>query len=114
MAIYQSTLDQTFQALGDETRRGMLASLARNGAQTAGELGKPFQIAQPTASKHLKVLEKAGLVTREIDGRTHRFTLETEPLHQAQLWLDTHREFWERTLDRLDQFLKTDTDRSHG
>ncbi len=111
MAIYQDTaLDRTFQALGDGTRRGMLALLAEKGAQTAGELGDPFDIAQPTASKHLKVLESAGLVSREIDGRIHRFTLAPMRLEQAQDWLETHQEFWERTLDRLDQFLKTTKD----
>lgn len=111
MAIhYESTLDKTFQALGDETRRGMLAALALNGLQTAGDLGKPFNIAQPTASKHLKVLEKAGLVSRQVDGRVHRFTLETAPMEQAQDWIETHKSFWENTLDQLDQFLKTTTD----
>ena len=107
MAIYQNpALDRTFQALGDSTRRGMLALLAQQGAQTAGDLGKPFHIAQPTASKHLKVLENAGLVSREIDGRVHRFTLEPAQLSDAQEWIETHRTFWEGTLDRLDQFLK--------
>ncbi len=108
MAIYQDTaLDRTFQALGDSTRRGMLALLALKGAQTAGDLGKPFQIAQPTASKHLKVLENAGLVSREIDGRIHRFSLETRQLSVAQDWIETHRTFWDGTLDRLDQFLRS-------
>lgn len=111
MAIYYDPhLDRTFQALGDGTRRGMLALLAQNGAQTAGDLGSAFAIAQPTASKHLKVLEKAGLVTREIDGRVHRFSLETAQLKEAEDWIGRHRDFWERTLDRLDQFLKTNTD----
>ena len=111
MAIFQDTaLDRTFQALGDSTRRGMLALLAKKGALTAGDLGDPFQIAQPTASKHLKVLENAGLVSREIEGRVHRFTLEPAQLSAAQDWIDTHRSFWEGTLDRLDQFLTTNSE----
>ncbi len=113
MAIYQNTeLDRTFQALGDSTRRGMVALLAENGAQTAGDLGGAFDIAQPTASKHLKVLEKAGLVTREIDGRTHRFSLRSAQLKEAQDWIGEHREFWKRSLDRLDQFLKNEDDKT--
>ena len=109
MAIYQNTeLDRTFQALGDGTRRGMVALLAANGAQTAGDLGGAFDIAQPTASKHLKVLEKAGLVTREIDGRTHRFSLRPAQLKEAQDWIGQHRDFWERSLDRLGQFLQNE------
>lgn len=107
MAIhYQAHLDRTFHALGDGTRRQIIALLARNGACSATELRAPFDVAQPTISKHLKVLEKAGLVTREIDGRTHRFRLETMPMEEAEDWIERHKAFWEGSLQRLDGLLK--------
>ena len=76
MAIRQNEehLNAVFHALADPTRRSILATLAK-GAQTAGELGKPFQISQPTASKHIRVLEEAGLALRSVDGRFHRLAL---------------------------------------
>ncbi|HSF20203.1 MAG TPA: metalloregulator ArsR/SmtB family transcription factor [Vicinamibacteria bacterium] len=102
MAIYyRDTLDRTFHALGDETRRAMLAMLARNGEMSAGELGEPFHISQPTASKHLRVLERAGLLSRRIEGRAHRFRLRSRPLVEAEGWIARHRDFWNRTLGRL-------------
>lgn len=79
----------------------MLTLLARRGECTAGELGDPFDIAQPTASRHLAVLERAGLVTRRIDGRVHRFRIDVARLDEARGWIARHREFWEATLDRL-------------
>lgn len=79
----------------------MLSLLARQGAATAGDLGKPFQISQPSVSKHLRVLEQAGLVARHIEGRTHRFQLQIKPLNEAQSWISEHREFWEGSLDAL-------------
>ncbi|MEM7636657.1 MAG: ArsR family transcriptional regulator, partial [Pseudomonadota bacterium] len=66
-----------------------------------------FDVAQPTISKHLKVLEKAGLVSREIDGRTHRFRLETAPMNEAEDWIERHKTFWEGSLKRLDGYLKS-------
>ncbi|MEM8742157.1 MAG: metalloregulator ArsR/SmtB family transcription factor [Pseudomonadota bacterium] len=106
MAIqYHDPLDRTFHALGDGTRRQIVAMLAARGACSATEIRKPFDAAQPTISKHLKVLEKAGLVAREIDGRTHRFRLETEPMKEATDWIERHRVFWEATLARLDAFV---------
>ena len=94
-------LDRTFHSLGDGTRRGMLAMLSRRGELTASELGAPFDISQPTASKHLRVLEQAGLLSRRIEGRTHRFRLVHRSLREAESWISRHREFWEGTLDRL-------------
>jgi DNA-binding transcriptional ArsR family regulator len=79
----------------------MLALLTRRGECTAGELGAPFEIAQPTASKHLTVLERAGLVRRRVEGREHRFRLDPVPLDEARDWIARHRHFWEATLDRL-------------
>ncbi|MCA9174775.1 MAG: helix-turn-helix transcriptional regulator [Planctomycetales bacterium] len=106
MAIrYQQQLDRTFHALGDGTRRQMLSLLARQGECTASELGEPFEIAQPSVSKHIRVLEQAGLVSRRIDGRVHRFQLVWTRLNEAQDWLASHREFWERTLDALGSLL---------
>ena len=109
MAIhYQHPLDRTFHALGDGTRRELLASLATRGAQSAGELCQPFDAAQPTISKHLKVLEQAGLVAREIDGRVHRFTLQPQPLGEAVDWISRHQEFWQGTLASLERFVTED------
>ncbi len=106
MAIqYQKPLDLIFHALGDESRRGMLAKLASEGACTASELGRPFDSAQPTISKHIKVLERAGLVRREIDGRVHRFHLNRWPLDEAEDWIKQHKQFWESTLERLEGFV---------
>lgn len=106
MAIqYNSSLDRTFRALGDETRRIMVAQLAAHGVQSASELAAPFDASQPTLSKHLKVLETAGLVSREIEGRVHLFKLEAKPLEEVQNWVTRHKVFWQGTLDRLDSFL---------
>lgn len=101
----EHTLDHIFHALGDGTRRGMLEMLARHGECSAGDLGKPFDMSQPSASKHLRVLERAGLVRRRIDGREHRFRLEVKKLAEAEAWIARHREFWEGALDRLDGLL---------
>ncbi|MET1416914.1 metalloregulator ArsR/SmtB family transcription factor [Roseibium sp. HPY-6] len=98
-------MDRAFHALGDSTRRQIISMLARDGAQSANQLHTPFNVAQPTISKHLKVLETAGLVRREITGRVHLFHLETAPLQQAEDWISSHRTFWEGTLRRLEQFV---------
>ena len=106
MAIqYQEDLDRTFHALGDGTRRRMLGLIARSGECSASELGKPFDAAQPTISKHIRVLEQAGLVSRRIDGRTHRFQLVVKPLKEAASWIATHQAFWENSLDALGEAL---------
>lgn len=82
----------------------MLAALSR-GDRTAGELGEPFHISQPAASKHIRVLEGAGLVTGAADGRHRRYRLNPRPLVDAQDWLERHRRFWEGTLSQLDALL---------
>lgn len=106
MAIhYQNAMDRAFHALGDGTRRQIISMLARNGAQSANALRAPFNVAQPTISKHLKVLETAGLIRREVTGRVHLFHLETAPLREAEDWIASHRSFWEGTLRRLDRFV---------
>jgi DNA-binding transcriptional ArsR family regulator len=98
-------LDRTFHALSDGTRRGMLRMLSRRGELTASELGAPFAISQPTASKHLRVLEDAGLLARRVDGRRHRFRLVDRRLRAAEDWIARHRAFWEGTLDRLEDLV---------
>ncbi len=102
LAMY---LDRTFHALSDGTRRGMLSMLSRRGELTASELGSPFEVSQPTASKHLRVLEQAGLLERHIDGRTHRFRLVERRMREAEAWIARHRDFWEGTLERLGDLL---------
>jgi DNA-binding transcriptional ArsR family regulator len=97
-------LDSVFHALSDETRRGMLALLARS-ERTAGELGEPFDMSQPACSKHIAVLERAGLVKRSVDGRLHRFRLETRPLRDSEAWIARHRQLWDASLQRLDALL---------
>lgn len=107
MAIqYSETLDRTFHALGDGSRRRMVATLARKGSCTAGELGALFSSSQPTISKHLRVLEQAGLVSRQIEGRSHVFALQAAPMQQARAWLEQHLAFWEGSFDQLDHLLE--------
>jgi DNA-binding transcriptional ArsR family regulator len=107
MAIhYTEALDRTFHALGDASRRRMLAVLHERGACTAGELGELFESAQPTVSKHLRVLEEAELVHRRIDGRRHVFSLAPARIQQAQTWLARHVAFWEGSLDQLEDVVE--------
>lgn len=97
-------LDEVFRALGDATRRSMIARLAR-GPATIGELGEPFDITKPAVTKHVKVLERAGLLKREIDGRVHRCEIDPAPLTQAQRWVAEVRAFWEERFDDLACYL---------
>src|SRR3989442_15351951 len=100
-----SSLDRTFRALADGTRRSMIHALARGEHRSAGELGRHFRSAQPTISKHLKVLEQAGLVERRIEGRVHRFRLRRKPLQDAGGWIARHQAFWIGAVDQLDRLL---------
>jgi DNA-binding transcriptional ArsR family regulator len=100
-----SSLDHTFRALADGTRRAMIHALAHGKARSAGELGRQFDSAQPTISKHLKVLEQAGLVERCIEGRVHRFRLRRKPLQDAGGWIARHQAFWTGAVAQLDQLL---------
>ena len=100
-----AALDRTFRALSDGTRRAMIRALARGTPRSAGELGRRFRSAQPTISKHLKVLEEAGLVVRTIDGRVHRFRLRRKPLRDAEAWLARHQAFWTGAVAQLDRLL---------
>ncbi len=93
-------LDAVFAALADPTRRGILQRLSR-GEASITELAEPFAMTLPAVSKHLRVLERAGLVRRERDGWYHRCRLEAKPLGDAVAFLDRWRPFWEATLDQL-------------
>ena len=98
-------LDAVFAALSDPTRRRMIERLARR-PMTIGQMAEGFSISQPGISKHVKVLEEAGLLTREIVGREHRCTVRTKPIAAASAWLDAQRRFWNATLDRLETYLE--------
>ncbi|WP_445146479.1 ArsR/SmtB family transcription factor [Dyella sp. Tek66A03] len=98
-------LDSVFQALTDPTRRAMLKSLA-SGELNIGELAAPFEMSLAAASKHVKVLERAGLVKRVIKGRTHLCQLDPRPLAAADEWLRFYEQFWTRKLNALDALLK--------
>lgn len=105
-----SRLDRTFRALADGTRRSMIHVLAGGKARSASELGRRFRSAQPTISKHLKVLEQAGLVERTIEGRVHRFRLCQKALRAAGGWIARHQAFWEGAVGQLDRLLSESTD----
>jgi DNA-binding transcriptional ArsR family regulator len=102
---YSPSLDLTFHALADGTRRSMIHALANGETRSAGELGRQFNSAQPTISKHLKVLEEAGIVERKVEGRVHQFRLRREALKQAGRWIARHQAFWEGAIDQLDRLL---------
>jgi len=105
--VEQQTLDAVFHALSDPTRRAMLQSLS--GTQhTVGELARPFDISLAAASKHIKVLERAGLVRRSIEGRTHVCSLEAAPMHAGMEWIRHYEKFWNARLDVLETLLAED------
>lgn len=104
MVNYSSALDATFSALADPTRRAILSRLAR-GERTVSELAAPFDVSLPAISKHLRVLEGAGLLVREKDGRVRRCHLAPRPLHDASRWIERYRRFWEESFQRLDALL---------
>jgi len=98
-------LNQTFAALADPTRRRMLEQLAR-GNRCVTDLARPHSMSLPAISKHLRVLEKAGLLRRRRYGRVHQMRLEAKPLKQAALWVEEYRKFWEESFDRLAAYLE--------
>ena len=98
-------LDATFAALADPTRRAILARLAK-GEASVNELAQPFAMSQPAISKHLKVLEKAGLITRGQDGQRRPCRIDAKALAEADDWLEGYRELWEQTFTRLDTLLE--------
>lgn len=99
-------LDAVFGALADPTRRAILARLTR-GEATVSELVQPFRLSQPAISRHLKVLERAGLISRSRRATARLSHLEAEPLRRATAWLATYREYWEESYERLDELLAT-------
>lgn len=98
-------LNAVFSALADPTRRGILAKLAR-GSASVGELAAPLSMSPPAVSKHLRVLEQAGLLRRERDGRMHRCHLDARPLAAAGEFIEHYRVFWADTLDQLARYLE--------
>ena len=105
MVTNSHQLDLTFAALADPTRRAILARLAE-GDSTVGDLAHPFEISRPAISKHLRVLERAGLVRRARDGRLSRCGLDASPMREAADWVEQYRQFWERQLDALARYLE--------
>ena len=99
-------LDATFHALSDPTRRAILARLAREGDVTVMDLAEPFAMSQPAISKHLKVLEKAGLVSRGRDAQKRPVHLEAQPLAEVTGWLIEYRTYWQAQFGRLDDLLE--------
>jgi DNA-binding transcriptional ArsR family regulator len=106
MVKYSSRmLNRTFAALADPTRRSILAHLAR-GDKCVTHLAKPHAMSLPAVSKHLRVLEKAGLLRRRRYGRVHEMRLDAKPLRQAAQWVEEYRKFWQGSLDRLVEYLE--------
>jgi DNA-binding transcriptional ArsR family regulator len=99
-------LSATFAALADPTRRAILARLA-SGETSVTELAAPFEMTTPAVTKHLKVLERAGLITRSRQAQWRPCQLNATPLHQAADFIEQYRQFWEQSFDRLDAYLKT-------
>ncbi|HSE76698.1 MAG TPA: metalloregulator ArsR/SmtB family transcription factor [Alphaproteobacteria bacterium] len=108
MVRYEGTLDRIFGALADPTRRAIVARLAK-GEANVGALAAPFAMSWPAVSKHLRVLEAAGLLRRERTGRSHRCRLDPAPIIAALRWLEEHRRFWNESLARLDAILAETT-----
>ncbi|ADB19390.1 transcriptional regulator, ArsR family [Pirellula staleyi DSM 6068] len=98
------TLSLTFAALADPTRRAILARL-KSGKQSVGDLARPFKMSLPAISKHLKVLEKSGLITRDHEAQFRRCQLRTKPLEQVSAWIQSYQQHWEESFERLEIFL---------
>ena len=103
--ISSASLDHTFAALADPTRRAILARLT-HGEATVNELARPFDISLPAISRHLKVLERAGLISRGREAQWRPTALRAGPLRDAAEWLDQYRRFWEESLDRLEDYIE--------
>lgn len=104
-------LDRTFAALADPTRRRILEQLA-GGARCVTDLAKPHAMSLPAVSKHLRVLENAGLIRRKRYGRVHELKLEALPMKKASQWIEEYRRFWEGSFDRLADYLEAETKRT--
>ena len=101
----ESQLDRTLLALADPTRRAILERLTKGDARVT-EISEPFEMSLNAVSKHLQVLERAGLIKREVKGRDHWLSFEGSPLSEAGKWIDRYRMFWEQRLESLDHFLR--------
>ena len=106
-------LDRVFSALADPTRRAILRALTRHPA-TINEIAKPFPVSLNAISKHVMVLERAGLLRREVRGREHHCSIEPRPLREADLWLEPYRRFWEQRMDSLEIYVKRKFRASEG
>lgn len=109
LAAAEERLDRVFQALSDRTRRALLARLARGPARVT-ELAAPYAVSLNAISKHLKVLEAAGLVARTVDGRVHTCALDSHPLQAADAWLGFYRRFWSDTLAAVADYVESGAD----
>lgn len=107
MVTNERQLDLTFGALSDSTRRAILARLTE-GEATVGELAEPFEISRPAVSKHLRVLERAGLVRRTPEGRVSRCELDATPMRDAAEWVERYRRYWEDQLESLARYLENE------
>ena len=107
ISSHEHKLDLLFRALGDRTRRSLLARLMDKPAMIT-ELAEPIPMSLPAVSRHIRVLEGAGLVHRAIDGRVHLCSLSAEPLKNVEVWLRQYRRFWEGTLDSLARYVADD------
>jgi DNA-binding transcriptional ArsR family regulator len=103
--LKENQLSLTFAALADPTRRAILAHLAK-GEASVTELAQPFEMSLPAISKHLKVLERAGLITRSREAQWRPCRLEAEPLKEVDHWLEQYRQLWQESFDRLDEYLQ--------
>ena len=110
MVEYTETLNQTFAALADPTRRAILSRL-RQGRSTVGALAEPFSMSLAAVSKHVRALERAGLVAREVEGREHHVSLNAAPLRAAAEWTAEYREFWDERLDALEALIDESSER---
>lgn len=104
--VDDEALDRIFGALAHPIRRALMSRLARGDGASVSELAQPFDVSLMAVSKHLTVMEEAGLVRREKDGRMRRCSLEPEPVDAAMAWLERHRAFWEDRLDALAEYLE--------
>jgi DNA-binding transcriptional ArsR family regulator len=98
-------LDRTFAALAHPTRRAILTRLAREGSASVSDLAEPFDVSLMAVSKHLKVMDEAGLIRREKDGRVHRCSYDPRAMDAARDWIERHRRFWSQQLDSLTAYL---------
>jgi DNA-binding transcriptional ArsR family regulator len=97
-------LDRSFLALSHPARRAMVERLAR-GPATVGEASRGLHLSKPAVSKHVRVLEDAGLIRRAVEGREHRLRLEAQSMTEAERWIERHRELWERKFDTVERYL---------